>query len=460
MVMRRKNMMRRNLTQTIRHSIGRYIAIIAIIALGAGLFTGLKVTKVDMVATVQNYTDQQHMFDLQVMNSYGWTDDDVFALSGLDGIAEAEGTVSLDVLVHMGDNEDTAFKLMSIPEKLNRPALVHGRMPSAPDECVVEGYFFDKSIIGKTLYISKNNTETTLEAFGYEAYTIVGTVSSPMYLNMQRGSTSIGSGAISAYGYIPMSGIEQEIYTEINLTLPGEHRVYSDEYDNAMDRMAEKLEVFCQPLAQKRYEDVLLEAEEEYADGMEQYLDGMSEYREGRAEAMEKLDEAEQELLDGEKELADNRALLEDGLKQIEEGEKTLSESRATLSQSRLTLANTRMETYAQLTEGSNELMKNYKEVLSGKQQVDAGLQQIESGITQLESGLTQIESGLTLINVMLPILETSRDAAQAALDAAGNVDESAIPAGQPGQSEYPGGAVHPAARRAAGHPGRGSEAV
>ena len=426
MVMRRKNMMRRNLTQTIRHSIGRYIAIIAIIALGAGLFTGLKVTKVDMVATVQNYTDRQNMFDLQVMNSYGWTDDDVFALSGLDGIAEAEGTVSLDVLVHMGDNEDTAFKLMSIPEKLNRPALVHGRMPSAPDECVVEGYFFDKSIIGKTLYISKNNTETTLEAFGYEAYTIVGTVSSPMYLNMQRGSTSIGSGAISAYGYIPMSGIEQEIYTEINLTLPGEHRVYSDEYDNAMDRMAEKLEVFCQPLAQKRYEDVLLEAETEYADGMEQYLDGMSEYREGRAEAMEKLDEAEQELLDGEQELADNRALLEDGLKQIEEGEKTLSESRATLSQSRLTLANTRMETYAQLTEGSNELMKNYKEVLSGKQQVDAGLQQIESGITQLESGLTQIESGLTLINVMLPILETSRDAAQAALDAAGNVDEAA----------------------------------
>ena len=82
-------MMRRNLTQTIRHSIGRYIAIIAIIALGAGLFTGLKVTKVDMVATVQNYTDQQNMFDLQVINSYGWTDDDVFALSGLDGIADA-----------------------------------------------------------------------------------------------------------------------------------------------------------------------------------------------------------------------------------------------------------------------------------------------------------------------------------------------------------------------------------
>ena len=426
MVMRRKNMMRRNLTQTIRHSLGRYIAIIAIIALGAGLFTGLKVTKVDMVATVQDYTDRQNMFDVQVMNSYGWTGDDVLALSQTEGIADCEGTISLDVLVHMGNEEDSAFKLMSIPERLNLPALDAGRMPAAPDECLVEGYFFDKNIIGKTLYISQNNKEATLDAFAYDAYTIVGTVSSPMYLNMQRGSTSIGSGAINAYGYVPMSGLEQEIYTEISLTLPGEHKVYSDEYDNAMDAMADRLKEVCRPLAEQRYEDVLLEAETEYADGMAEYLDGMAEYREGRAEAMEELDKAEQELLDGEQELADNRKLLEEGLKQIEEGEKTLSESRATLTQSRLTLAATRTETYAQLTEGSNELMANYKDVLAGKQQVDAGLVQIDSGLAQLESGLSQIESGLTLINVMLPILETSRDAAQAALDAAGDADETA----------------------------------
>ena len=419
MVMRRKNMMRRNLTQTIRHSLGRYIAIIAIIALGAGLFTGLKVTKVDMVATVQDYTDRQNMFDVQVMNSYGWTGDDVLALSQTEGIADCEGTISLDVLVHMGNEEDSAFKLMSIPERLNLPALDAGRMPAAPDECLVEGYFFDKNIIGKTLYISQNNKESTLDAFAYDAYTIVGTVSSPMYLNMQRGSTSIGSGAISAYGYIPMSGIDQEIYTEINLTLEGEHRVYSDAYDNAMDRMAERLEVLCEPLAQKRYESVLTEAEEEYADGMREYLDGVAEYREARDEALLELNKAELEILDGEQQIADNRKLLEDGMAQMDEAQKTLTESRAALAQSRLTLANTRSETYAQLTEGSAELMKNYKEALAGKQQVDAGLIQIESGLAQLESGLSQIESGLSLIQVMLPILETSRDAAQRTLDAA-----------------------------------------
>ena len=419
MVMRRKNMMRRNLTQTIRHSLGRYIAIVAIIALGAGLFTGLKVTKVDMVATVQSYTDRQNMFDVQVMNSYGWTEDDVLALSKTEGIADCEGTISLDVLVHMGNEEDSAFKVLSIPERLNLPALDAGRMPAAPDECLVEGYFFDKNIIGKTLYISKNNTDTTLEAFAYDAYTIVGTVSSPMYLNMQRGSTSIGSGAISAYCYVPRDGIAQEIYTEINLTLEGEHKVYSDAYDNAMDRMAERLEVLCEPLARKRFETVRADAEAEYADGMSEYLDGVAEYREARDEALLELNKAELEILDGEQQIADNRKLLEDGMAQMDEAQKTLTESRAALAQSRLTLANTRSETYAQLTEGSAELMKNYKEALAGKQQVDAGLIQIESGLAQLESGLSQIESGLSLIQIMLPILETSRDAAQRTLDAA-----------------------------------------
>ena len=427
--MRRKNMMRRNLSQTIRHSIGRYIAIVAIIALGAGLFTGLRVTKVDMVATVQSYTDRQNMFDVQVMNSYGWTDEDVFELSRIEGIDGCEGTISLDVLVHMGDDEDQAFKLMSIPEQLNLPALTAGRMPSAPDECVVEGYFFGRDIIGKTLYISQNNTDTTLEAFSYDAYTIVGTVSSPMYLNMQRGSTSIGSGSISAYGYIPRSGLEQEIYTEINLTLAGSHTVYTDEYDNAMDALADRLEVLCQPLAQKRYETVVSEAEAEYADGLAEYLDGMAEYRESRRDALDQLDEAEAEILSGEQEIADNRTLLEDGLAQIDEAQKTINESRSTLAASRLTLANTRSETYTQLAAASNELMTNYKEALAGKQQVDAGLLQLDSGISQLESGLSQIESGLTLINVMLPILQTSRDAAQLAYDSAANMgaDENTL---------------------------------
>ncbi len=419
MVMRRKNMMRRNLSQTIRHSLGRYIAIVAIIALGAGLFCGLRVTKVDMVATVQQYTDEQNMFDLQVMNSYGWTDDDVFRLSQVEGIADVEGSISLDALIHLGDNEDRPYKLISIPQTVNRVSLDAGRMPTAPDECLADGFFMDDSIVGKQIYISAANTEQTLDALKYDTYTVVGLTSTPLYLNIQRGSTSIGSGALSTYFYIPKAGFDQEIYTEINLTLQGDYRVYTDEYDDAMDAMAERLEEVCQPLADQRLANVRAEAEEEYADGLAEYNDGLAEFQDAKAEALEELDKAEAELLDAEKELADNRKLLEDGLVQMDEAVKTLDESEAAIVESRLTLANAKAEAYAQLSEAGAELMRNYKEVLSAKQQVDDGLRQIDAGMIQLESGMTQLESGLALVEMILPILETGVQTCQQMLDAA-----------------------------------------
>ena len=67
MVMR-KNVMRKNLRQSILRSLGRYIAIAAIIALGAGLFVGLLATKTDMVATGQAFMDRLNMFDLRLLN--------------------------------------------------------------------------------------------------------------------------------------------------------------------------------------------------------------------------------------------------------------------------------------------------------------------------------------------------------------------------------------------------------
>ena len=67
MVMKR-NAMRKNLLQSIVKSFGRYIAIVAIIALGASMFVGLLMTKTDMVATGQKFMDEQNMFDLRLVS--------------------------------------------------------------------------------------------------------------------------------------------------------------------------------------------------------------------------------------------------------------------------------------------------------------------------------------------------------------------------------------------------------
>ena len=123
MVMKR-SAMRKNLTQSILKSLGRYIAIVAIIALGASLFVGLLMTKADMVETGQRFMDRQNMFDLRLISSYGWTDSSVDAASKLDGVVDAEGISYLDVIATHDTTGEAVYRFHSIPERINRASLM------------------------------------------------------------------------------------------------------------------------------------------------------------------------------------------------------------------------------------------------------------------------------------------------------------------------------------------------
>lgn len=117
MVMKR-SMMAKNLRQSIFRSMGRFIAIAVIIALGAAIFVGLRTTKADMVATGQKYTDAQNMFDLRLLSTYGWSRNQVHAVAGMEGLktrrvsfirtlssAAKRGGCGLPVLRHAGEDQ-------------------------------------------------------------------------------------------------------------------------------------------------------------------------------------------------------------------------------------------------------------------------------------------------------------------------------------------------------------------
>ena len=100
MVMRR-NAMGANLRQSILNSFGRYIAIVLIIALGSALFVGLIMTKTDMVLTGQKFMDQQNMFDVRLVSTYGWDQDQVDAAAALPGVTAAEGVMYMDLIANL-----------------------------------------------------------------------------------------------------------------------------------------------------------------------------------------------------------------------------------------------------------------------------------------------------------------------------------------------------------------------
>ena len=179
MVMKR-NAMRRNLRQSIVRSLGRYIAIAMIIALGAALFVGLLMTKADMVATGQRFMEQQNMFDLRLMNSYGWDWKHLDAVAQMDGVVDAEPVLYMDLIAQTDSvQEDNVYRFISIPEKINRVSLWGGRMPQSPNECLMEGFNNDDSVLGTTVYIRDTNDEDALDAMKVHTLTVVGYVATP-----------------------------------------------------------------------------------------------------------------------------------------------------------------------------------------------------------------------------------------------------------------------------------------
>ncbi len=427
MVMKR-NMMRKNLTQTIRRSLGRYLAIVAIIALGCAIFVGLKITKKDMVLTGQEYMDERNMFDLKLLNTYGWTQQQVDQIAQLEGIADAEGCIYLDAYANFGGGEDSVFRFYAIPETVNQVYLLSGRLPQHPDECLVDGSYFGEDAIGGTIRLGTGNEEETADSFIHQEFTVVGRISSPLYMDMTRGNTTIGSGSLATYIYVPGDALDVDYFPEIYVTLQGNFAVYTDAFTEAMDSRAESIKPQLLPLAQNRLDALKLDAEEQLADGMAEYQDGLKQHEEGKQEAQQKLADALQELLDNQAKLDEGLLELEDGEKQLNDAQAQIDEGRATLESSQIDLEKAKSDAYTQIAQAYTDLMANYKLVSASIPQVESGLAQIEDGLTQIEDGLTQIQQNQPLLELMMELKETQIQATEAALKAAeqGN-DETLI---------------------------------
>ena len=79
-------MLFKSVLRTIKKSFGRYLAILAIIALGVGFFSGLRVSETAMIKTADDYLNELNLYDVRQISTLGLTDEDVDALSELNGV--------------------------------------------------------------------------------------------------------------------------------------------------------------------------------------------------------------------------------------------------------------------------------------------------------------------------------------------------------------------------------------
>ena len=424
MVMRR-NAMRKNLRQSIWRSLGRYLAIVAIIALGASMFVGLLMTKTDMVATGQTYMDKQNMFDFRLISTYGWDGDNLAQIAELEGVADAEGVIYQDILVRIGDREENSvYRFYAMPETVNRIVLRGGRLPQQPNECVVDGYNTDDSILGTVITLSGENREDTLGNMTQQTFTVVGYVSTPLYMDMNRGTTSIGNGSLSGYVMVLPEVIDVDYYTEVAITIPGDYAIYSDAYNTALDTAEESLKDLLLPIAQKRYDQIKQEAEEAYAEGLAEYEDGLKQFEEGKAEAEKELNSALAQLQSAQKQINENEKLLTEGETQLEEGKKTLEAGEKELQDGKTQLEQMKAAAFG-ILDARQQTLNNRREQLESQlstidgeiavlqEQADA----ITANIVQQEAQLNDLDSQIGQLNSQISSLDSDIRATQATLN-------------------------------------------
>lgn len=394
-----KSMMKRNTFREIKKSFGRYFAILAIIALGVALFSGLKITQSVMVHSADVYLKDLQFYDYRLVSTLGFTEENVEALAEKEDVRAAEGAISVEVLYKDAGENERVIKMHSITEKVNKLKLVAGEMPQSADECVVDSVLFSEDAIGSKLVLSENNTTDDLDKFAYKEYTITGLVQSPCYIQFERGNTSIGNGRISGFAYILKDGFAVDYDTEIYIKFDEDYDIYSDEYDSYMDAKEADWEAYTKEQADIRYEKIVKDAQDELDEKKE-------ELEEKRAEAEAELESAKQQLTDGETEISDGKNQIASAKTELSAKASELQSGKDALSSKAAELESASQQISGQesaLAAKKAEYEQGLNAYLAAKQQVTDQRNSLETAKAQLmentpgyEEMLAQIEAGLT----------------------------------------------------------------
>lgn len=272
----------------IKKSLGRYLAILTIIALGVGFFAGLRICRPMLVDSADEYFRRQNFYDYRVISTIGFSEDNVLSLAEQTPIHAAEGGCYEDVLVRIGGN-DLVFKAHSITENVNTLRLVAGRLPETDSECVLDADAWDETMLGQTIRLSDTNRQETLDEFSRRDFTVVGLATSPLYINQDRGTSSLGNGHVSSCIYLQRSCFTADYYKELFLTLRDGQAAYTDAYERQIESTEDTITALTEEQARLRYQELVLDNREEIAEGRQKLADAEAEIASQKEDARQQV---------------------------------------------------------------------------------------------------------------------------------------------------------------------------
>ena len=259
-----KKALRKDFYMEIRKSMGRFLSIFFIVAIGVAFFSGIRSSEPDMRLSGDAYFDEKNLMDLQIISTLGLTQDDVDAICQVKGIKDVEAGCSTDVLCKSGDSQKVVH-IMSLLPTMNQVTVEEGRLPKDTNECVLDIDYYEANgyKIGDEITFSSGTKDAITDSLKYDTYKIVGTVSSPTYVSFGRGNTTIGTGTINGFACVLEESFTMDAYSEIYATVEGAKKLtaFTKEYDNRVDEVEKRIEKIKTEREDARYEEVLDEAE-------------------------------------------------------------------------------------------------------------------------------------------------------------------------------------------------------
>lgn len=399
-----KNMLRKDFFREIRRNKGRFISIFFIVLLGTAFYSGIRSANYDMKYTADNYYDNSGLMDVRVMGTMGLTDQDIADLQEIPGVEAAVGGYTHEVLCNV-DGDELVLQMIAATEDVNRVTVEEGRMPEKADECLVDTVLMDSMgcEIGDTITVSSGTEDDLSDSLNYDTYTVVGTGYLPYYMDLTRGTGSIGDGTIDAFLVVSPEAFNLDVYTEAYVRLAGTEELlsYSDEYDERVEAAVTEIEDLGEKASQRRYEEVRSDAEQELQDAREEVEDAEQQLEDARQE----LEDGRAEFLDGEQQLLDAEQELEDGRAELESGEQELADARAQIEDGERQIADAKAlleEKQKQLDDGWSQYYSGLEQYQAGeseygrqKEQYDAGVQAYEDGEAQYAENKAAYDAGL-----------------------------------------------------------------
>lgn len=417
----KKKAFQKSSIRVVKSTITRFVSIMLISFLGAGMFAGLAAVSPNMKSAGDQYYDEQNVMDARILSSYGFSKEDVDAIRSTEGVSGVMASNTVDATGTVGD-KDYAFRINGLPESkdpsdtdyINQMKLAEGRWPEKDNEAIIirPSIGLKNITLGSTVSLNKESNKSFVDFLDRTEYTIVGVAESPYYLSFMQGSTTVGSGMIDYVLYIPQNNFIIDGYTDIYATIMDAKALntFENGYFEKTEPTVNRLKTLADQRKAYRYDKFqsdLSEAKAEYADAQKETDEKLKEAQQQLDEGLDKLNSAKAEYEDGvaeydtqkadaDQKLAGGKKQLDDSATNIASAEKKLNTKKAELSSAE-----------ADLKAARSKLNSGWSDYNSKSAELDKSKAELAEKKTALDNAQTQYNS-----LSQLAALKSARDSA------------------------------------------------